>query len=270
LGSVAVIAAVSFVDDMMSISSGVRLLAHLVVAAAAVKLIGLELTDIHLPYLLLQLPPWAGFVVSVLFVAGFVNFFNFMDGINGIGASQGFIGGLTLVGLLLWGGGSNSALVAAAIAGASISFLPHNFPKARMFMGDSGSTILGYILAMLTLIGAERTNIPWIALVLPLGVFIYDATFTLLKRTLRGENFLKPHREHHYQLLIRCGWSHTKVTGIQVGLMLLCSTAAVIYAIADQDHLRITVLAVLVAVGIAYSILVHCYFARHGQDSPSG
>ncbi len=270
LGSVAIIAAVSFIDDLITISSGVRLVVHLIVTTAAVELIGLELTEIHLPYLSLQLPRWVGLVVSVLFVAGFANFFNFMDGINGIAVSQGLFGGVTLAVLLALGGGSNSALVAVALTGASLGFLPHNFPKARMFMGDSGSTILGYILAMLTLVGAERTDFPWIAFVLPLGVFIYDATFTLFKRALRGENLLKPHREHHYQLLIRCGWTHTRVTGIQAGLMLVCASAGIIYAIINQDYLRLPVLAVPVTVGIVYSILVHRYFAKHRQDAPSG
>lgn len=265
LASVALIAIISFLDDLVTISSVLRLVVHLVVTGVTVNLIGLELTEIHLPGYCLHLPRWGGLCVSVLFVAGFVNFFNFMDGINGIAVAQGLFGGATLAGLLLWGGGSNSVVVAAALAGACLGFGPHNFPKAKMFMGDSGSTILGYILAILTLAGAKNTSIPWLAFVFPLGVFIYDAVFTLVKRITRRENFLKPHREHHYQLLIRCGWSHTKVTGLQAVLMLLCSIGGVLYG-CGNGAMQWAVIGVLSVIAAVYSVFVHRYFASHRQD----
>ena len=104
---------------------------------------------------------------------------------------------------------------------------------------------------------------------MPLGVFIYDATFTLIKRILRRENFFKPHREHHYQLLVRCGWSHTRVTVIQAGLMLLCSVGALIYAL-GSNAVRLAVLAGLLAIFVAYSVLVHRYFAAHRLDQSKG
>ena len=266
MGSVAIIAAVSLLDDVITIPSVPRLIVHLGVTTALVWLAGLELTHIELPYLSLHLPWWAGMAVAVLFVAGFVNFFNFMDGINGIGAAQGVVGGLALAGLLLLGGGRNSVVIALAVGGACVGFLPHNFPKARLFMGDSGSTILGYVLAALTLVGAERTDYPWAAFVLPLGVFLYDALFTLFKRAFRGENVVKPHREHHYQLLIRCGWTHTRTALLQVALMLLCAGGAFVYAFGGQA-VRLATLSVLLATAVGYSILVHRYFRGHRQDA---
>ncbi len=268
LASVALIAFVSFLDDLVTISSALRLLVHLIVTGVTVRLMGLELTEIHLPYFSLYPGQWGGLCVSVLFVAGFVNFFNFMDGINGISVAQGLFGGATLAILLLAGGGNNSVVVAAALAGACIGFCPHNFPKAKMFMGDSGSTILGYTLAILTLIGAKRTSVPWIAFVLPLGVFIYDATFTLCKRIARRENFIKPHREHHYQLLIRCGWSHVRVTSLQAILMMLCAGGSLAYFFGG-DGVRLAVLCVLLAAAACYSVLVHRYFAGHRTDAPT-
>ena len=266
MGSVALIATVSFLDDVITIPSIPRLLAHFAVAGGTIKLLGLELTQIALPYFTIHMPWWVGLIVSMLFVAGFINFFNFMDGINGIGIAQGFFGGIGLAIILRLGGGYNSVLVSVALAGACIGFLPFNFPKARMFMGDSGSTILGYVLAMLTLIGAKRTDIPWVAYVLPLGIFIYDATFTLVKRISRGENFLKPHREHHYQLLIRCGWSHVQVTSLQAALMLLCTIGAVVYAL-GSDAVRMAVLCFLLCVAAVYSARVHLYFRKHFTET---
>ena len=259
-----VIAVISFLDDMLSLPSLPRLAVHLAAAGVAVWLIKLAPVDIGLPYLKFSMPFWIGLPLAMLFVVGFVNFFNFMDGINGIAASQGIWGGLTISLLLLFGGTARTVLSAAALGGACLGFLPHNFPRAQMFMGDTGSTTVGFALGMLTLIGANHTQFPWLAFILPLGVFIYDATFTLFKRILAGENFIRPHREHHYQLLVRAGWSHARVAVIQMGLMTLCCIGAVIYA-GGNDLIRLIVLLSLLAAMAVYSVLVHCYFKKHAH-----
>ncbi len=273
----AVITTISFLDDLVTIPSLPRLAGHFLVAGLTLVMIGLDLPALGLPYARVALPPPVGFAVALVFVVGFVNFFNFMDGINGLAAAQGIWGGLTLAILLAWGQQGhemgNSFLYGAAIAGGSLGFLPHNFPKARLFMGDIGSTTIGFVLAVLTLLGSRHACIggepvPWVAFVLPLGVFLFDATFTLFKRILHGENFLKAHRQHHYQLLVRCGWSHTKVTALQMGLMTLCSIGALLYAAGD-DAVRLAVLLVVLCVFISYSVLVHRYFRAHRLDGPA-
>lgn len=262
------IAAISFIDDVITIPSIPRLLAHLLAAGVVIKFLRIEMVELDLFGTTVQLPYWLALIVPVVFVAGFTNFFNFMDGINGIAAIQGLFGGLTIAILLHMGGGTNRVLAAAALAGACAGFIPHNFPRARIFMGDAGSTILGFLLAMLAVMGARHVklpHVPFVALVMPLGLFIYDTVFTLFKRVLRRENFLKAHREHHYQLLVRCGWSHIRVTLIQAGLMLLCSVAALTYAWSPAVG-RICVLAGLLSVFVTYSVLVHRYFRKHGLD----
>jgi Fuc2NAc and GlcNAc transferase len=258
---------ISFIDDTISLSSVPRLFVHLGVAGVSVYMIDLQLTGLELPYVTIPFPAWVGLVVAALYVTAFVNFFNFMDGINGIAAAQGIVGGAALAILLAAFGASNSTIVAAALVGGCLGFVPYNFPRATMFMGDMGSTTIGFTLAMMTLLAARRY--PWIACLLPLGVFIYDAMFTMFKRMLRGENILKAHREHHYQLLIRSGWSHVRVTSLQFGLMLLCGAAALVYAWTDSDLVRLSVLLTLLTVFVTYSVLVHRHFARHGKtESP--
>ncbi|MCL2700942.1 MAG: glycosyltransferase family 4 protein [Phycisphaerae bacterium] len=257
----ALVSIISFIDDAVSLSSVLRLLVHLGAACVSIYLIRLHVTGFALPFVTISLPSWVGFGVAVLFVAGFVNFFNFMDGINGSAAMQGIVGGATLSVLLALNGAGNSAMVAAALVGGCIGFLPYNFPRAVMFLGDMGATTIGFTLAMMTLIGTRKY--PWIACVLPLGLFIYDAVFTICKRLLRGENVLNPHREFHFHLLIRCGWSHVRVTSLQVGLMLLCSAASLTYAWVDNSMVRLIVLLAVLAMLVTYSIFVHRYFARH-------
>ena len=257
-----VIAVISFFDDLLSLPSIARLLVHLVVSGSSIWVINLCLDEIQLPFVTLYLPHWLGFILATFFVVAFINFFNFMDGINGIAAAQGIWGGLTLSILLLWGGAGNSVITAAVLAGGCLGYLPHNFPRARMFMGDVGSTTIGFGLAMLTLIGGTRTPISWVACLLPLLVFLYDAAFTLTKRILRGENFLKAHREHHYQLLVRSGWTHTQATGLQMALMTVCSAAALAYPHVGNAG-KVALLAGLAVLMASYSVFVHALFRKH-------
>jgi UDP-N-acetylmuramyl pentapeptide phosphotransferase/UDP-N-acetylglucosamine-1-phosphate transferase len=256
------ISLISLLDDLVALPSLPRLFVHLAVAAALIWMVDLIPTRFALPYVEIRAPAYVGLVAATLFVVGFVNFFNFMDGINGIAAAQAIWGGLAMGILLLLGGSSNSVLAAIALAGGCLGFLPHNFPKARMFMGDVGATTVGFALAMLALLGSGRTRLPWVAYTLPLGVFIYDATFTLFKRILKKQNFMKPHREHHYQLLVRSGWSHARVTGVQAALMTVCAVTAVAYAKADRLG-QVALLVALLCIFVTYSVLVHRCFARH-------
>jgi UDP-N-acetylmuramyl pentapeptide phosphotransferase/UDP-N-acetylglucosamine-1-phosphate transferase len=116
-------------------------------------------------------------------------------------------------------------VLTAIIAGAAAGFLPHNFPKARMFMGDVGAVFLGFGLAAIAVwIAADRG---WWLLV-PLGClhanFILDTTITVIRRILRGEVFHQAHREHFYQRLVRAGWSHTRVTLTEAVLQVAVAT----------------------------------------------
>lgn len=270
LGSlVLLVGAVSFADDVFGLTFASRLAVQFPVTVSAVLVAGLALDELDLPYLPTHLPAWLGVAAAVVFAVGFTNFFNFMDGINGISACQGVLGGLTLSALLGEAGCAGPAVVAAAVAGACLGFAPHNFPNARLFLGDVGSTTVGFVLALLTLAAAREAHLPWVACAMPLGVFGYDATFTLFKRLLRRENPMRPHREHHYQLLIRCGWSHAKVTALQAALVAACCAAAAAY-VRVGAALRAGLLAALLTVLVAYSVFVHVYFRRHRLDAHEG
>ena len=215
------LAGVSFVDDLRSLSWKVRFGTHGLVSAvflyALARQGGFEGLSIAMA---------SGLgIVLFLFLAGYANAFNFMDGINGIAASQAAVTGLGTIAVAIAAGVSftHPALVLAAIiAGAAAGFLPHNFPRARMFMGDVGAVVLGFGLAAIAVwIAAERG---WWLLV-PLGClhanFILDTAITVVRRILRGEVFHQAHREHFYQRLVRAGWSHTRVTLTEVALQVV-------------------------------------------------
>jgi UDP-N-acetylmuramyl pentapeptide phosphotransferase/UDP-N-acetylglucosamine-1-phosphate transferase len=147
---------------------------------------------------------------------GYTNAFNFMDGINGISGMQAIISGsgVAIMAVLVDQAELHSiALAAALVAGSAVGFLPHNFPRARVFMGDVGSVPIGFVTAGLGVVFAFKAGF-WLLLPLVLlhSNYILDTSITLLRRIARGEKWYLPHREHFYQRLIRSGFSHSFVT----------------------------------------------------------
>jgi UDP-N-acetylmuramyl pentapeptide phosphotransferase/UDP-N-acetylglucosamine-1-phosphate transferase len=218
------LAVVSFWDDLRSLPWKVRFGTQALVAALFLYALSRQGGFDGLSF---SMASGLG-IVLFLFLAGYANAFNFMDGINGIAASQAAVTGLGTIAVAVAAGipFTHPALVLAAIiAGAAAGFLPHNFPRARMFMGDVGSVPLGFGLAAIAV---------WIAadhgwwLLVPLGClhanFILDTAITVVRRILRGEVFHQAHREHFYQRLVRAGWSHTRVTLTEAALQIVVAT----------------------------------------------
>jgi UDP-N-acetylmuramyl pentapeptide phosphotransferase/UDP-N-acetylglucosamine-1-phosphate transferase len=179
---------------------------------------------------------WLGAALLVLvWVTGYTNAFNFMDGINGIAAGQAAVTGLGMAGLALLVGAQPSdppVLFSAAAAGAAAGFLPHNFPRARMFMGDVGSATLGYWLSAMTIWLAALHGWEFlIPLVLLHANFILDTAVTLGRRIVTGQRWYDAHREHFYQRLIRAGKSHSFVTLWEMGLQVVTLGLMVAYVL---------------------------------------
>jgi UDP-N-acetylmuramyl pentapeptide phosphotransferase/UDP-N-acetylglucosamine-1-phosphate transferase len=183
--------------------------------------------DIDLPATGWPLPAGLSLTLTALFVVWMINLYNFMDGMDGLA------GGMTVFGfgalaVLGWRGGDPSFASAAAVtAAAAGGFLTSNFPPARIFLGDVGSSSLGLLAAGLSLIGTQRGLFPlWVAW-LAFSPFIVDATWTLLRRLHAGERVWQAHRSHHYQRLVLAGWSHRKTLLRSWVLMAGCAATAV-------------------------------------------
>lgn len=147
-------------------------------------------------------------IFSVLLAVVLINVLNFMDGINGLATTQAILAAIAFA-LLLPLPQAGSALLLAA---GCLGFLPFNFPKARIFMGDVGSGALGYLLAGLVALGVTVTDIAWSVWLVPLAAFLIDAGFTLLARMLKGERWMEAHTQHLYQRCVKRGYSHVVVT----------------------------------------------------------
>lgn len=220
VGGGAAIALVGWIDDHGHVHAGVRAAIHFGAAAWAVGVLG-GLPALSLGSEELQLG-FAGSAAAVLGIVWLTNLYNFMDGIDGIaGAEAVSVGGIAA--LLLWlGGSSGLALGAAVVAVSAAGFLVWNWAPARIFMGDVGSGLLGFLFGVLAVASERQGAVPLMAWLLLLGVFVMDATITLFRRVLRGDRWYSAHRDHAYQRATRAGHSHARVTtavlALNVGL----------------------------------------------------
>ena len=212
------LALVALVDDRHNLGAGLRLLVHAVVVAVLLYLIW----PLDMPVLLMP--------VALLFLVWMINLYNFMDGMDGFAAGMAGIGFGTYAVLAWQAGHMELALGSAVIAAAAAGFLLLNFPPARLFMGDSGSTVLGLLAGIVILRAHSEGILPlWLG-ILVFSPFIVDASITLFTRVLRGERFWEPHKTHYYQRVVQLGWGHRQTTLAEYGLMMACSGTAVIAA----------------------------------------
>jgi UDP-N-acetylmuramyl pentapeptide phosphotransferase/UDP-N-acetylglucosamine-1-phosphate transferase len=242
------VASVSFVDDLRSLPAIPRLLTHLL-AAALVTVAGVQ--ERELP-LLIALP------LAFMYITVVTNVYNFMDGIDGLACAQAIVAGLALS---IAGSQIHNPLVAVAgvlLAAASAGFLVFNVPPARLFMGDVGSTFLGFSFAGLTLLGNIAVGggrLPPEFGVVILAPFLFDSLVTLARRILRGERWYAAHRSHYYQRLVQCGLSHGQVTSLYAGLAILAAGAALTGVHADPP-LRLTLAVLAYVPMLAVVVLV--------------
>jgi glycosyltransferase WbpL len=210
-------------DDRFSLPAAWRLALQTMAAAALVAASGgLERVPLP-PPLDASLGPLAG-AAAVLWIVAAVNFYNFLDGIDGLAALQGAITG---VGVALAGWDPFATLLGAALAGGCAAFLFFNWSPARIFLGDVGSLLLGFAFAALPLLApAPQRPRAVFFVALSLWLFLADAAWTLIRRLARGARWDQPHREHLYQRLVRAGSSHPAVAaGIGAGSAVLTAAA---------------------------------------------
>lgn len=211
------VAAVSFVDDLRTLPAAPRLLTHLIGAAI------LTIAGAQAGYMLV-LP------IAFVYISLVTNIYNFMDGIDGLAALQAIVASAAMG---VAGAMVDNPLVATVgglLAAATAGFLVYNLPPARLFMGDIGSTFLGFSLAGLTLLGSSGVGGGRLPLELGLVVlapFLFDGVVTLARRMLRGERWYAAHRSHYYQRLVLCGLSHAQVTGLYTVLAIVAAAIGV-------------------------------------------
>ncbi len=181
---------------------------------------------------------------TMLWIVFFVNAINFIDGLDGLA------GGITAIACLtiFFSAGSHGetfiSLLALVTAGCMLGFLPFNFHPARIFMGDSGATFLGFALGAMTALGTMK-SIATIALLVPiaaLGVPIFDTVSSVIRRTRRGQKFWQADKEHVHHLLITMGFSHQGAVTFLYGVSGFFGLLAILLASADRRLISVMVL----------------------------
>lgn len=201
-----VIAAVSFIDDIRSLSAISRLVVQLAASAAFVASVR-PFQDLGYSIVIAA--------AGIFWIVFLTNVFNFMDGIDGIAASQGVVTFASMGAYALVSRETVLGSILLAAGCATAGFLLINWPPARVFMGDVGSAFLGFSVGSLAILGSD----PGMLLVMFFATspFLFDATSTLVRRLARRENLLRSHRSHYYQRLVIAGYSHRSVTLIYGG-----------------------------------------------------
>jgi UDP-GlcNAc:undecaprenyl-phosphate/decaprenyl-phosphate GlcNAc-1-phosphate transferase len=242
--AVAVFAAIGFADDLASLPAGRRLaMQGLASLAIAVVLVGRT-----------GLPPAvmaAAVAALAVWLIGFTNAYNFMDGVNGISGAHALIGGAFYACLGWWRPDAFLTVAGVALAAGALAFLPWNAVRARVFLGDAGSYGIGVALALLAACSVIQ-HIPVEAAIAPLALYLADTGWTLQRRVRAGERVFEAHRTHAYQQLCDVGWSHQRVTAATAGV-----TAAVclLGAVSLTGHPALRAGADLAAIGLLAAYL---------------
>jgi UDP-GlcNAc:undecaprenyl-phosphate/decaprenyl-phosphate GlcNAc-1-phosphate transferase len=236
----AVITLVGAIDDWRELKPITKLIGQIVAAVIAVEG-GVNVTDVTLPYIHSLQFPNVGGVLSAIWLVGLMNIVNFSDGLDGLAAGLCTIDGIAFAIIVfnLPGGSADAATLAAVTAGASLGFLFHNFPPAKVFMGDSGANLLGYMLGVVAVIGSLKTGAV-VALAVPLlilAVPFLDTSFVVAKR-------LKYHRapwaadaNHFHHRMARIGFSQRKtIAYLYAWSVMLAGVAVLLRVIPYSNH----------------------------------
>ena len=247
------LSAVCLVDDLAGLPVSTRLVVQVLAA----------LIFLHL-YLMTS---WVLVPVAMLVLIWTSNLYNFMDG------SDGLAGGMTLIGFGIYGiaadagGHKDIAMLALAISGAGLGFLVWNFPKAIIFMGDSGSIPLGFAAGAMGMLGWERGAWPIWFPILVFSPFIADATVTLLQRWRRGEKLTQAHKAHYYQRALQIGLGHRGTALSGYALMLLSGVAALIARLYSGLFVAILLALVALIYFVIFQVIDRFWLRRFTQNS---
>jgi UDP-GlcNAc:undecaprenyl-phosphate/decaprenyl-phosphate GlcNAc-1-phosphate transferase len=212
------IAVVAFLDDLFDWKFTVKLSAQ-ILAALVVVSSGIYVTDYRVPYIGPLYISWLGAPATVAWLLFATNAMNFIDGLNGLAGGIALIAAFFLCAIAGLHGGWFAYFAALLLAAGLAGFLPFNFPRARIFMGDVGSQFCGFILAILAVVASRLDGVELSFLIVPmlLSGVLFDVAFTLVRRIFAGERLTEPHRGHLYQVAQRSGVSPITVVFVYWG-----------------------------------------------------
>ena len=243
-------ASLSWCDDKTDLSAKFRLIVQFCICVVSIfafgwvdQVLGLGLG-------------WFGPILSVIGLLWMANLYNFMDGLDGLAASQTIVASISMAFWFLVHGDWPLSTVCVVLAASSYGFLLWNWNPAKIFMGDVGSITLGGFFGTLFIIGVTRYGLSIISFLGLFGVFIADATITILMRARRGEKIWLPHRQHFYQRLANQGYAHSKIAIASVVLMLICSVLATL-GVMYHDMIWLSLIAISLTIAVSAALVIY-------------
>lgn len=265
--SAVLIAAVSFLDDLLIISSSLTIrLAAQSIAAISVIAFGIVIDEITVPWFGPVSLPWIlGTAVTFFWIFGLTNAFNFMDGLNGMAGGTAVVVSFFFSYISYQAGSNFTYILTYAITAGTLGFLVYNFPSGALFMGDVGSAFLGFVFAVLAVVAARYDHAHTSLFVMPLLLFhfIYETLFTFIRRFVNGDRVFEAHRTHFYQLINQMGLSHSQVSFFYWSVCTAQGFGA-IWMVSIPDSRRLLVFVPFLAFQIAYSVTVIAMARRKG------
>ena len=232
-----IIVLTGIVDDIKPISAKVKFLFQTLAAIVVVVYGHLYFNNISLLGATFKFPTYINMILSIVFILGVVNAINLIDGLDGLSSGISAIYFLTIsvIAIVLNRLGGLDVILALIMLGATLGFLEHNFPPAKIFMGDTGSMFLGFMIAIIALLGYKVATIT--SLIVPLLLLfipIMDTLLAIIRRILKHESIGKPDKEHLHHQLLRLTSSQTKTVLIIYTINIIFSAITVLYVLKDN------------------------------------
>ena len=277
LGAV-IIVVLGIFDDIYALPAKPKFLVQIAAALIAV-LAGNRIEVLSNPNIFSPNPYWElgvlSIPVTVIWILAITNSVNFIDGLDGLACGVSTISAATMLVIALLVSERDVALMMAALVGACMGFLPYNFNPAKIFMGDTGSTFLGFIMATMSVEGMfkQYTIISFVVPFLMLGLPIFDVCFAVVRRVSHGQSPMKPDRGHVHHRLIDMGFSQKQAVGVLYVISAILGLSAVVLTAGGAERAMIFLLAMAAAALIAWRVFLpgpgHCMGLRIKRLRPA-
>lgn len=233
-----IIVLTGIVDDINPIKARYKLICQIIAACVVVIYGKLYFANITLLGFTWNFPAWINMILSIVFIVAIINAINLIDGLDGLSSGISAIYFLTIaiLGFILNKLGGLDVILSLIMFGSTLGFLFHNFPPAKIFMGDTGSMFLGFMIAVIALLGYKVTTIT--SLIVPLLLLfipIMDTLLAIIRRTLKHESIGSPDKEHLHHQLLRMTSSQTKTILIIYLINILFSAVSIFYVLGDNQ-----------------------------------
>ena len=268
-----ILAVLGVIDDCKELDAKLKFVVQIIAALVVVLYGDIKISVFSNPNVFSQspylvLPNWASVTVTVLWIVFMTNAVNFIDGLDGLAAGVSAIMSMSLVFIAITYHEYDIALMGLAIMGSCFGFLPYNFNPAKIFMGDTGSMFLGYMLSVLSVQGMFKSYavISFAVPLIMLGLPLFDALFAMMRRVLSGKNPMSADRGHLHHRLYDMGFSQKQTVFILYAISGVLGITSIL--LAEQRFLRAMLLSICVIIFILIATMMGKNSYVHKIDSP--